>query len=502
MGICRFISFFLFVSLAIANTANGQVNFAISEGVVLGETADGEEIIGRTLKFSDKVYRLYIDSLRQSLIVHLRPTKRNGKYYKPKGQVVCLDMNANRVKWRRDINYSTSIVDHMNHMLIERKAYKSININLDDGNENWETKATLIFVAGHKDVAIGYTKIMNEKKSTLVGIDVNTGKTLWEEKVSPKYGWRDIVPLSDSTLLISSSGLHVIDYRKGKLWEYQDKSGKENFNFWTTVNVLYNMNSNVWLEEDALYYSTDVGVVKYTEKGERLWGTTLPYDKAGTSYLVEYDAIHLMLLNTGYVNSTNMYYKEYGEPQIILLNKQTGEIIKHIEIPEKQLKFVRDYHLRNDEIVLTNNRQISIINLDTGEVRAHRTYGSNGMKVLGIVDDGALLKSPLNGEFEPMNVGAIEEEGLYIHADDDRLVRLDSDLKPTGSYSIDQDVYVIKGITTNEDVIYSNGHSSYILDEEGQIKAIIEDAQNWIYRDGYYYVISDDKIHIIAESDL
>src|SRR5690606_1196566 len=67
------------------------------------------------------------------------------------------------------------------------------------------------------------------KENMLEGIDLITGKPIWQREISREYSWNDVFYLNDSILLIAAAGLHTLNIFDGTGWDYNTITGKKDY---------------------------------------------------------------------------------------------------------------------------------------------------------------------------------------------------------------------------------------------------------------------------------
>jgi len=126
------------------------------------------------------------------------------------------------------------------------------------------------------------------------GIDLQNGNLLWKREINYDYGWNDVFHLSDSTLIIASSGLHMVNVKDGSGWDYNTVTGYTNYN-----QVVRNIVSNVLVDSSNLYMASIDKLTRLNHQGRVIWSTPLPHKLTSKSNIFIKDSV-LYLINRGY----------------------------------------------------------------------------------------------------------------------------------------------------------------------------------------------------------
>ncbi|UZO80949.1 hypothetical protein NBT05_00340 [Aquimarina sp. ERC-38] len=191
-------------------------------------------------------------------------------------------------------------------------------------------------------------------------IDLKTGDLKWQREVNNEFGWNDLIHLNDSTIVISSNGLHKINLKNGDGWDYKTKTGKKDYtaavveNTLGTIagvltgtfvstsahNIVRNVVSNVETEDSNFYLSSEEQIAKLDGKtGEVIWKNVFDKNTSSRSNIF-LDDEKVYLLNFGFANMGNRTIS-FGKPFFAAYNKITGEKIFQKIIDGKKILVMR-----------------------------------------------------------------------------------------------------------------------------------------------------------------
>lgn len=119
------------------------------------------------------------------------------------------------------IAYQTSNLKLFSKTMIFTVSNKSYCLDINTGNELWEVKNNIYLVSPIDNIGFGYNlKGLKVNSNEFEGIDLNNGQVLWKRELNGEYGWNDVFYTNDSTLVVAAAGLHSLDTKTGKGWDY------------------------------------------------------------------------------------------------------------------------------------------------------------------------------------------------------------------------------------------------------------------------------------------
>lgn len=164
------------------------------------------------------------------MTAQLRGVSKNGKWLNSTGQIVQYDINNQKVLWTKKIAYQTSNLKLFSKTMIFTVSNKSYCLDINTGNELWEVKNNIYLVSPIDNIGFGYNlKGLKVNSNEFEGIDLNNGQVLWKRELNGEYGWNDVFYTNDSTLVVAAAGLHSLDTKTGKGWDYNTITGKKDY---------------------------------------------------------------------------------------------------------------------------------------------------------------------------------------------------------------------------------------------------------------------------------
>lgn len=392
----KFVFFFVMLLTAFFSFAQ-SVQVTKSQKSVGDNLKANNELIADVFIFPERIENFTIDSANNKVTLSLRNLSKNGKYLQNKGQIVLYDLNQEKALWKKDINFMNNNFTVLNNNNFFTTGYKTSKLKSNDGTEEWQLPNSIYFA--NNDVALGYKyKIINSNFSdNLEGINLTDGKVLWSKEIKKNFGWNDVKKLNDSTILITSSGLHQINVNTGEGWSYEASTGRNDYKGTIAANIIgialmattgsgfYSYGKDVVRElvsntlyndsESAVYLASRDKLVKLNISGEKLWEKELEKNQAAKSLLFEKEN-DLLMINLGYA-----YFNEnlidHGTPYIALYDKHTGEQ-KYMKTVAEKKDMIRCMQMNDDRstIILSFDNKIAKYNLTDGSLIKEIIYDS------------------------------------------------------------------------------------------------------------------------------
>ena len=169
---------------------------------VIGKNLEtGNSLQANEFVFPDKISDFFFDSISNVLTVKLRGPKSNGTFIKNAGLVIQYDLKNKKILWTEPVDYQESYLGVNHNSFIQIMGGKSFSLDVNTGATLWGTKNALYFTDSRYKLGIGY-KISSFSGTTdnLEGIDLTTGKRIWQREISSQYGWNRVFYLNDSIM--------------------------------------------------------------------------------------------------------------------------------------------------------------------------------------------------------------------------------------------------------------------------------------------------------------
>ena len=294
-----------------------------------------QDIYGIEYKFQDKtIGDFIIDTVNQLLKV---------KVFSDYGSthIVAFDLVSQKNKWSSKVfpQYD-EILFTQKHIIYSQHTTNSLDVAT--GIKLWEIQPLIWYY--DEGANIGLAK----QGRNVVGVNLASGGILWENKEFRMNTNWSIMKLSDSTILLDYSGLHVINIFTGKSWKYkadtnakyvtgEDVAGSVGIITVGIVaaiiglrgsggtmpkHVVSNINSNILLDSGKIYFASKDKMICFMMDGTLVWQHPLPTDFTSTSFVFIKDGL-LYIRNRGYAD-INGTQKSFGRPFVSAYNLDNG----------------------------------------------------------------------------------------------------------------------------------------------------------------------------------
>ena len=511
----RFIfGLFILVSLELFGQSS-DIKVIQNQKIIGQNLVTQQEILAKQYQFPKHIYKKYLDSTTGNLTLQLRKLRKSGKVFAPQGQVVIFNLHSNTVNWSKKINYSIGSVKQYGNLITLSRENKIEYLNNDTGVQLWNDKNDVYYV--NKDNNIGVQYIKNDK-SKIQGVDLNNGNTLWQRDLSRDFGWNKIIKMNDSTIIIAAAGLHLLNIKNGKGWDYNAVTGKKDYTETIAKNVVgvalgvltgtavissgpnlvRDLASNVLLEGDFVYFASKEKLSKINNiTGEISW--TYPLDEKTTSksLIFKKDSL-IFMINQGYANFGNRKIN-FGDPFILALNAETGKQ-EYVRTIETKNDFILDYKTVNDKLLLILKDRIlrlSLLSNNEFEEKIINTTDFGELKYLA--RSRAIFKRE---DSILSNLERSDSTKYFVQTNKGNTLALDYEFEVSNQYN-NSDLYFYYNDTINcKFFLKGDRDQTIISDKDNRIIAEIN-GPNFIFIFGdKFYSFDEKSLSIIDVNDL
>lgn len=386
------IGFFSIISLI--SFAQKELLILTNERTIGKKIKTNNEIIAKEFIFPERIDNSYIDTLTNCLTVQLRGTSKNGKWLNNTGNIVLYDLAKKSMKWAKKTNYQQGSIEQFDNVIIQTLGNNSYCLNIDNGENIWEVKNNLYYVEPFKKVGIGYRiEFGDNYTNTLEGIDLTDGNSIWEREINREFSWNSIFHLNDSTIIVVAAGLHSINLKSGKGWDFDAITGKKDYSatvaanaagvalgiltgtfvMSTGHNLVRDVVSNVLVDSSNIYFASKENITRLNHNGQVLWSYPLPKDFTSKSTILKKDSL-LYMINKGYAF---MGYRQldFGTPFIAAFNINSGKQVFLSTINGKENQ-INGFDIKKDTIFLVFKESISKYSMIDGTIISEKTIHS------------------------------------------------------------------------------------------------------------------------------
>ena len=471
---------------------------------------------------SDHVFRYHLDTVGGFLTVQTRPLSRNGKYLKPRGEIVRYDLATGRRLWARPLHYGTQTVADVPGATLFFDGDHTSLLAPDTGEPVWAVEHThLVYASASAGVALGYRHrpgraSPTERYGTLRGIDLRDGRVRWERPITRAYGWDDVVMLDAHTALIVAAGVHRVDLRTGEGWDFTTATATRKYDraivtavggialgALTGVYVVGDVSpdlvrgavSNLLIEGGGVYFAGLEEIVRLDlETGAPTWRTPLPKGDVSASVIAAGED-ELFFLNRGFAYRNGRSIR-FGRPFVAAFAKTDGRQ-RYLEHTAAKGNPVLGWAVDGTRADLAFAQMVKRVDLAEGTVGGRYNRPGDQPLLAGLLGDDAYVLSADGASVVP----AAERFGsvrlLRDEASD--VLALDATMAPLAELPGDG-VYAALEASGAYRVLANDGRQ-VVTDPTGRLLGTIGfEAPGQMYG-SRYYIGDEDRIIVVDLAD-
>jgi|GEM_PF-7043948 len=462
---------------------NDTPSFTTEDFVAGKNLLTNQEIKGVRYVFPKRIINFDIDSISNMLFVH---TYRYGDFQK----VSAIDPTQKAVIWSLDYNGYSERIYLKEGLLIHNKERKAICHDIISGNENWNTQYQLYVCYPKNKIGIGYPNpgfftLSNTYTNEAKGIDLLSGKVIWERTIPRNVFWDRWAKHTDSTITIVCKGLHFINIKTGKGWDNNDKTEIDAFN--------HNLTSDVYYDSLRLYWGSLSNLWCLDNNGKIIWRTPLDPTITGESVLLKSDSL-ICLLNYGSNHDEYNNDHSYGTPYIAQFSTIDGNQ-KHFQLLNYKNNYIRDYLLKKDTLTICYPNRLAIYNLNNLSVIKQKEYKlKTNDKFVNFTGSWRYVKDN-DGRFKPINKIDSTQITCTLVTKDNSVIGFNKELDQIRIWK-SNDIYTLSYKSTKY-LILSKNDQTVIITPEGKAIAEFSSGKNVRIQNNRLYYSDKNELYCI-----
>ncbi len=289
------------------------------------------------------------------------------------------DLSRQAVKWSKPIfNPSRQYIENWLGIPFEHRGNRSFKLSDVDGQQIQKMKSDFVFADANRMLALGYhpNPVQFEDRNHLVAYDISTGEEVWDRYLYQGVGWNEAYYISDTTLLISSQGVHTLNITNGRGWSYQGETTRPTnpYNKVTHGAPVFHLNSEILRDtaNNCLFYADINYLTRLSENGDVIWESDLVDGQASKSKLIlRNDTISVV----NYGAATFGYQDiNFGTPYIATYNAKTGIPISIKVLAQHRKDIIKDVVQKGDTLYLAFLNKVITFSLSSNEVLQEETF--------------------------------------------------------------------------------------------------------------------------------
>ncbi|MFN2429793.1 MAG: hypothetical protein ABR574_07255 [Cryomorphaceae bacterium] len=355
--------------------------------------ADGAYLI----ELNSGILRYDVDPGRNMVYIETH----TGTERKPskKGKLLAYDTEADKVRWVKPMNYRNDnflLVDSI-PILYQNKS--STAFHWLSGESIWERQSQVMFSANNDKIAISFKPYYSTHRRIL-GLDVNTGKSIWEENINEEVDLEWAHFISDTAMVCIEEGLQYVNLLNGKNFFQKQKMATVKrgsgavflgagilgglfgafiaaaiYSSSSTAPAVGNLQTAYVYHDNHLYSVHKDELRKYDMEGNIVWSTEcLNYTGSPKLFVNRGD---VYIIQGGSEQRADGSTK-FGFSGIIQVGTSIGEVKFAKKLADQKDDQVRDYIVKDSTIVVATDSKISEYSLnDFAEMKVNDFGGRN-----------------------------------------------------------------------------------------------------------------------------
>ena len=466
----------------------------LSNEITLGKSLiDSSVIKGVEYVFPERIDETFLDTTTGFLTVQLRGLSKNEKWLNNTGNIVQYDIGKNNVLWTKKIVYSSSNLQQLSNTLIYTTGNKSYCLDNISGNELWEVKNNIYFVDQNANIGIGYKfKSSTTSSNELEGIDLKSGSVVWKRDVNREYGWNNVVYPNDSTIIVVAAGLHSINIKTGKGWDYNSITGKKDYTGTVAANalgvglalltgtlvtstghnVVRDLVSNILMDSTYIYFSSKEQLAKINkETGDITWTSMFPKDLSSKSSIFMNDSL-VFKVNNGFAFMGNRQL-DFGKPFIAAFDRQSGEQ-KYLSVINEKDDPILDFKALDNDLYLIFKNRMAKYSQESGHLIIAKEFQNADFGELQyFIGNKVLIK---NQKDDFVNLSQSDTTKVFVFTTKGQTLSIDTDLNVLDTIAYENlNIYYLR---TEDYKFVSKDNHTLIINNEGKKVAEIEASSN------------------------
>ncbi|MDR2927947.1 MAG: hypothetical protein LBV41_07095 [Cytophagaceae bacterium] len=489
------------------------------ESTVGKNIATQEDIKAKEYIFPERIYDVHIDTVSQSIVVQLLGLRSNGLQLKNRGELLVYDMVGEKVKWSKKIAYQNSRIYSFGSTVIHKKTGINNKINsldIETGKKQWKAVNSLSLINHDTQTGIGY-KQPGGYSNTVEGINLQTGKTLWQREINREYGWDDVFQLNDSVWMIVAAGLHTVNDHDGSGWTHHAITGKKDYTaaiavnaagavlglltgtfvFTTGHDMVTGIHSNVYSDSAGYYFASKekLSRIRKNEGGD-FWYNLLPPDStAKSSIFAKADTLYMINHGYAFMNGRQICF---GVPFFAAFDRNSGWRLFYHPFDGYKKNPVLDFKIENNSVLLVFKDRIMKRSLTDGSLLLEKLIDNAEFGELQFMAANRVYIDAGNPAMT--NLLLSDTTKNFIFSTKEKVLMFDAELNITGSIDKNQLCAVYK---TAGDYKFVMKDSRTIVMDAGNRKVVEINTKRPVFTLGNkLYAMSENTLFEIDMTDI
>jgi hypothetical protein len=354
-----------------------------SKKVVGKNLADNAELLADCHTFPKRIEKISVSIRPNEIAVFSRGVSPNGKWLDNNGNYFRYDYKRNKVNWSKKHSYPDNLVWYYetDSVIIYNGGFRSWVLDYKTGEIlKYYKKNNIYHYQPNLNVGIAYGFDGAYGPPVIRGFELTKGKELWHEELADKRGWDDLFVLSDSTVLVVSKGISLLNLKTGKVWQNTEViKAKEpesytasSFKLYKSLVIAsfseYQRDYNTKTNDNIVFIdSTEVFVINQNavssislKNGSTNWNQSIIFKTGNNNIRID--------SNNFYVFNRDISNEEKTECNFVFINKSNGIKIFENHFDEQ----IIDYKIINGKAFFITENKILKFDLLTKTIELEK----------------------------------------------------------------------------------------------------------------------------------
>jgi hypothetical protein len=451
--------FFLLILLQTTITLAQKTDGKVVVNTVVGSFENRSELIRlNTYEFNAPIEKYYIDTTLHCATVQTRFRKKEVK-----GELIYYNLANQKTSWVKPFNYLYETLLRQDSVILLRSYFKTLRIEPSSGKKKWEKDQIINRV--HKKNAIGLS--MAYYDGEIKGVNLTNGEVIWTKKIEVFNDYFQQYNINDSLMLLSASGIYLININTGKGWSYKLTNESALLNkLGLFSNIIFNKGRD---SITNIYIASQKSINYFTQNDSvPVWSRPINSKFTSQSQLTLRNN-KLYLVNLGYVVTVEQnlarktHIKRKGIPYFSAYNSVTGEQLFNRVINKSEGVIKQTSYKNNTLYTISSKQDINSYNLSDGslenKIELNKKYNYKFIR-------NDLFVSTEDNTYKPLN--SIDTTTINLLQNDTSIIELNKNLNVINSTSHKQFWLKYATSASSKYSFLANKNTTIIINERGQ----------------------------------
>ncbi len=494
------LSILILLTSFICFSQKGKEGIKYSREIIGKSIIDEKEILSECFRFPKRIEKLTFNSNPKEIAVYLRGVSSNGKWLDNEGDYIQYDLLEKSIRWSKKFSYTKmNWYTQSDSTIVFTSGFRSWLLDYNTGANKWKTKNNIYYIQPKINIGVAHGFSGAYGSPLIKGIDLSSGEELWSEELAHNKGWEDFIILNDSSALLVSKGISLLNLKTGKVWQNTDiiknkepdSYTKQSFNLYKSIitgrlseyQKEYNAKSNeniVLVEGSSVIVCNRNEIASISlEDGSLNW--TVSISSHYNRMSMREDKINF------YIFQHIREVTEKSSCRILSINKLNGKITFEKQFDSK----VEDYRFIRTMLYLISNGELHKYNTLTQKEEIKQDYSNKSFGKVKFFISGNKIYHNQDGVLKTLD----NEKNIMLFTEQKKAIVLNGDLS-VKTILEEKDLFLSKIVSENYELVNKN-KDSFLINKKGEVLAELNVAENALIENDMFFSWEDNVLNII-----